>query len=46
MMLDFAAFIRGEKENPYTLEYEYQLQKMVLCACGEDIDYKSDDLFK
>ncbi len=46
MMLDFAAFIRGEKENPYTLEYEYQLQKMVLCACGEDIDYKSDDLFR
>ncbi len=45
MMLDFAAFVRGEKENPYTLEYEYTLQKLVLAACGMDIDYKKCDLF-
>ena len=40
MMLDFAAFVRGEKKNPYSLDYEYRLQKMILAACGEDIDYK------
>ena len=40
MMQDFAAFVRGEKENPYSLEYEYQLQLLILAACGEDIDYK------
>lgn len=40
MMLDFAGFVRGEKENPHTYEYELQLQKMVLRACGVDIDYK------
>lgn len=41
MMLDFAAFVRGEKENPYTYEYELQLQKLVLAACGYDVDYKT-----
>ena len=43
MMIDFAAFVRGEKKNQYTLEYEYQLQKMILAACGEDIDYKKTE---
>ena len=41
MMLDFAAFVRGERENPYTYEYELQLQKLVLAACGYDVDYKT-----
>ncbi|GHU81130.1 hypothetical protein AGMMS49992_34310 [Clostridia bacterium] len=36
MMLDFAAFIRGEKRNPYDYEYEYQLHKLVLAACGRN----------
>jgi len=44
MMLDFAAFVRGEKQNPFTLEYEYQLHKLVLTACGQQIDYKKQDL--
>ena len=38
MMLDFAAFIRGEKKNPYTYEYECELQKLILTACGLEID--------
>lgn len=44
MMLDFAAYVRGEKTNPYTYEYEYQLQKMILAACGQDIDYKMEEV--
>ena len=44
MMLDFAAYVRGEKTNPYTYEYEYQLQKMILAACGQDIDYKIEEV--
>ncbi|GHU80384.1 hypothetical protein AGMMS49992_33340 [Clostridia bacterium] len=38
MMLDFAAFIRGEKRNPYDYDYEYQLHKLVLAACGQNYD--------
>ncbi len=34
MMLDFAAMVRGEKENPVSLEYELMLQKNILLACG------------
>lgn len=41
MMLDFAAMVRGEKENPYSYEYELQVQKLVLAACGYDVDYKT-----
>ena len=41
MLLDFAAFVRGEKENPYTYEYELQLQKMVLASCGFEVDYQT-----
>ncbi len=40
MMLDFAAFIRGEKTNPFTYEYEYELQKLILAACDFDVDYR------
>lgn len=43
MMLDFAAYIRGEKANPFTMEYEYRLQKMIFAACGEDIDYRIEE---
>jgi len=41
MMLDFAKMVRGEKENPYTYEYEFQLQRLVLASCGQNIDFKS-----
>lgn len=41
MMLDFASFVRGEKQNPYSYEYELQLQKLVLASCGYDVDYKT-----
>lgn len=34
MMLSFAAMVRGEKENPNTLDYELELYKTVLIACG------------
>ena len=44
MLKDFAAYIRGEKENPYDHNYELQLQKMVLAACGFDIDFKTPTL--
>ena len=40
MMLDFAAYILGEKQNPYTYEYELQLQRLILATCGYDIDYR------
>lgn len=43
MMLDFAAFVRGEKKNPYTYEYEYELHKLILAACGFDVDYKKSE---
>ena len=41
MMLDFAKMVRGEKENPYTYEYEFQMQRLVLASCGHNIDFKS-----
>lgn len=31
---DFVAYVRGEKVNPYTLEYEYLVQKAVLAVSG------------
>ena len=34
MMAGFAAMVRGEKENPYTLDYELALYKLVLECCG------------
>lgn len=30
----FASYVRGEKENPYTLDYELELYKLILKACG------------
>lgn len=35
MMKSFAAIVRGEKENPYTLEYELELFKTILKCCGK-----------
>ena len=34
MMTSFAQYVRGEKENPYTYDYELELYKTVLKACG------------
>lgn len=34
MMLSFALFLRGEKENPYTLDHELELYKLMMKACG------------
>lgn len=34
MMSSFACYVRGEKENPYTYDYELELYKTVLKACG------------
>ena len=36
MMEAFAAMVRGEKENPYTLDYELALYKLILKCCGVD----------
>lgn len=33
MMLEFAACVRGEMKNPYTGDYEIELQRIVLEAC-------------
>lgn len=38
MMASFAAMARGEKENPYTLDYELELYKTILKCCGEEPD--------
>lgn len=35
MMESFAKYVIGEKQNPYTLDYELELYKSVLKACGE-----------
>lgn len=34
MMAAFAAMVRGERENPYTYDYELELFKTVLACCG------------
>lgn len=35
MLATFAAFARGEGENPYTPDYELAVYKLVLRACGK-----------
>lgn len=35
MMDSFAGMVRGEKENPYTLDYELELYKTLLKCCEE-----------
>lgn len=34
MFTAFAEYVRGEKTNPYTYEYERALHKLILKACG------------
>ena len=38
MMLNFAAFVRKEKTNPYNYEYELELHKLILSSCGVPFD--------
>ena len=35
MMRSFAAYVRGEKQNPVDYEYERSLHKLILKACGK-----------
>ena len=35
MMKSFAEYVCGDKENPYTLDYELELYKTLLKDCGE-----------
>lgn len=35
MMQSFAQLVRGEKQNPYSLQYELELYKTILKACGQ-----------
>jgi len=42
MLTDFARYVNGDIENPYSYEYEYALHRVILAACGFDIDYKGD----
>lgn len=42
MLRSFAAMVRGEMENPRSYEYEVLLHRVLLYACGVDIDYKSE----
>jgi len=35
MMLNFAEMVRGKK-NPFSYDYELELYKLVLRACGEE----------
>ena len=37
MMDAFAAMVKGEKENPYTLEHELELYKLILRCCGDKL---------
>lgn len=37
MMASFAAMVRGEKENPWSCDYELALYKTLLRACGYEI---------
>ena len=35
MMRAFAEYVNGEKENPFTPDYELELYKTILKCCGE-----------
>lgn len=36
MLKSFAEYIRGQKQNPYTLDYELELYEILLEACGNN----------
>jgi len=35
MFRSFAAYVNGEVDNPYHYEYERELHKLILRACGK-----------
>ena len=37
MMSEFAQIVRGEKENPFSIDYELELYKAVIAACGLEL---------
>lgn len=37
MMASFAEIVRGDKNNPYTYDYELELYKTILQACGAGV---------
>lgn len=37
-MLDFARFVRGEKENPFPYDHELQIHRATLRACGIPVE--------
>lgn len=37
MMQSFAAMVRGDMENPYTLDYELELFRTILECCGMEV---------
>jgi predicted dehydrogenase len=37
MMKSFAEYVRGEKSNPYTPDFELELYKTILKACGQNL---------
>lgn len=39
---DFYRFVTEGRENPYTLEYEARLHRVLLAACGDKVDYKGE----
>ena len=36
MMQDFYAYVMGTKENPFTYEHDYKVQKVLSEICGLD----------
>ncbi|MBQ8204043.1 MAG: Gfo/Idh/MocA family oxidoreductase [Clostridia bacterium] len=37
MLTSFAEMVAGDRENPYTLDYELELYKTLLICCGVDV---------
>lgn len=37
IMQEFYDCVVGNKENPYNYDYEYQVHKLILAACGQEI---------
>ena len=37
MMLSFAEMVRGEKKNPYTIDYEHALYRLIMRCCGVEL---------
>jgi predicted dehydrogenase len=44
MMLEFAACVRGECRNPFDYDHELQVQKLILAACGQDINFRPKNM--